>query len=443
MIEDLNLLKNIVELRLNEKKNREEIFRIRERKFRRILRHAYNNAPFYRDYYEGSGIKGKDIEKVAINALPPMDKQLFAENFDHIVTVNELNRKEIENFAYANKNPTELFQGKYQVVHSSGSSGHPVAFVYSMKEMTAAFSCSARMHAFTPGRRKRVVYYAGIDGRYGGVSLVLYAKKGILKRMYDISLLDMNEPLEKTIVDLNRLQPDILIGYGTGLAILAACQGEGRLNISPRCIENGGEGLSSTDYNLIKRVFNVPIVNMYAASECYYLGIGKEEYDGIYLMDDFNYIEIMEDHILVTNLYNYTQPLIRYRINDRLTLKEDKKNILPFRLVDNLIGREEMLIWFVNENGVKDYIHPIVFTSFCIMGIDKFQLLLKSEDRFEFLAVISDKEMEANALQDAKNNLDAILDKKRMRNVSYTLRAIDYPIIDYRTRKFKMVIKDY
>jgi phenylacetate-CoA ligase len=299
------------------------------------------------------------------------------------------------------------------------------------------------MHLFELGKRNKVAYYAGIDGRFGGVSLVLYGKMGYLKKMYDICLIDMNEPLEKVINTLNNFQPDILIGYGTGLAMLAGFQKEGRLRINPRIIENGGEGLSDNDYNLITRVFNVPIVNMYAASECYFLGIGKEEYDGIYLMDDFNYIEIMEDHILVTNLYNYTQPLIRYRINDKLILKNDNNKLLPFRLVGNLVGREEMLLWFRNEKGVMDYIHPVVLTSFCVEGIEKFQIVLKSENSFEFLAIIPDAGKKQQAIEEVKSSLNAILDKKEMSNVIFSLSIIDQPIIDKNTRKFKMIMKNY
>jgi phenylacetate-CoA ligase len=443
MIYDVLLLFDIISLRLNIRKSPGQIEKIRERQFRKIIKYAYRKSPFYRKLYSDSGIRFEDLDHIPVEKIPSIDKDMVIENQEAIVTRKDINVQDAVSFAYKNRNPLMLFNGKYQIVQSSGSSGKSGIFIYSLREMTKAFSCSSRMHLFELGKRNKVAYYAGIDGRFGGVSLVLYGKMGYLKKMYDICLIDMNEPLEKVINTLNNFQPDILIGYGTGLAMLAGFQKEGRLRINPRIIENGGEGLSDNDYNLITRVFNVPIVNMYAASECYFLGIGKEEYDGIYLMDDFNYIEIMEDHILVTNLYNYTQPLIRYRINDKLILKNDNNKLLPFRLVGNLVGREEMLLWFRNEKGVMDYIHPVVLTSFCVEGIEKFQIVLKSENSFEFLAIIPDAGKKQQAIEEVKSSLNAILDKKEMSNVIFSLSIIDQPIIDKNTRKFKMIMKNY
>lgn len=417
--------------------------KIREQKFRKILRHAYSKSPFYRNLYSEKGIRLEDLDEIPITELPYIDKQMLLEHMDEILTVKDLKADEVMSFAYDNKDPAQLFQKKYQIVHSSGSSGTPGISVYNMEEMSVAFSCSSRMHLFEMGKKNKVAYYAGIDGRFGGVSLVLQGRRGLLKNMYDMCLLDMNEPLEKTIDILNNYQPNILVGYGTGLTILSQKQAEGKLKIKPRVIENGGEGLTDTDYNQIKHVFNVPIVNMYAASESYFLGIGKEEYEGIYLMDDFNYIEIMEDHILVTNLFNYTQSTIRYRINDKLTLKDDHKKLLPFRLVDSIVGREEALIWFRNEKNVLDYIHPVALTSFCIKGIQKFQIILTSETSFEFLAVLDGDSIEQEVFQKAKEGLDTILKRKEMCNVLYEIKKIERPEIDKKTRKFKMVIKNY
>ncbi|MDR3600910.1 MAG: hypothetical protein P4L49_10610 [Desulfosporosinus sp.] len=443
MIYDMYLLFDIISLSLNLKKSPAEIEKIREKKFRKILKYAYQKSPFYRKLYSDNGIKFDDLDEIPLEKIPSINKDMIIENLEDIVTRKDINVGNALSFAYSNRDPQVLFNGKYQVIQSSGSSGKSGIFIYNLREMTKAFSCSSRMHLFEIGRKNKVAYYAGIEGRFGGVSLVLYGKMGYLRKMYEICLIDMNEPLEKVINTLNDFQPDILIGYATGLAMLAGFQKEEKLSINPRIIENGGEGLSDNDYSLIKSVFNCPVINMYAASECYYLGIGREEYDGIYLMDDFNYVEIMEDHIIVTNLFNYTQPLIRYRINDKLILKNDHQKLLPFRLVGNLVGREEMLLWFRNEKGILDYIHPVVFTSFCVQGIEKFQIVLRSEHSFEFMAIIPDLTMMQRAIKEVRLSLEAILEKKEMKNVHFNVITINQPIIDKKSRKFKMILKDY
>jgi phenylacetate-CoA ligase len=443
MYNELYLLHKILRLRLNERKSREQILEIREKKFRKLISHAFRNSKFYNDLYSRAGISKEILSTITIEKIPCIDKKILMNNFNDIVTKKDLKKDDIIRFIETNKNPLDLYKNKYQIVNSSGSSGNIGIYVYSMLEYIEAFSCSTRMDLFKFGKRNKVAYYAGVDDRFGGVSLVLHGKRGLLKKFYDICLLDMNLPLEKIIEDLNEFNPSILIGYGSGLAILAKAQNDGRLRIKPDIIENGGEGLKDGDFRLISETFNAPIVNMYASVECYHLGIGKDAYDGIYLMDDFNYIEIMDDHILVTNLYNYTQPIIRFRIDDRLIEKEDKRNILPFRLVDNIIGRDEMMIWFVNDKGRKDFIQPLIFTDFFVKGLERFHINLKSESTFEFLAIFNNDEEKVNVTRNIDSRLKEILFKKEMSGVKYVIKEIKEPIIDKKSRKFRMVLKDY
>lgn len=433
-------LGSLISLKRNEKRSYESIVIIREKKLREMLKYAYNNSEFYRELYSKNGIQYENLNTIAIEDIPSITKKDMMDNLQSVLTVKDITAEEVMDFAHKCKDPKVLLKNKYQVIHSSGTTGSPGVFLYNEDEMSIAFSCSSRMHSINFFKKTKVAYYAGVDGRFGGVSLVRFGQTDFFKKFYDVCFLDMNEPLEKTIQTLNGFQPDILIAYGTGLSILATCQMEGQLNIHPSILENGGEGLTEKDCELLKKVYNVPIVNMYAASETYYLGIGKDEYDGIYLMDDFNYIEIMDGYILVTNLYNHTQPIIRYRINDNLTLKEDKKKILPFRLVDNLIGRSEELLWFNNEKGERDYIHPLVLTGISIEGLDKFHVVAYSEERFELLAILQKDEEQERIFDQLKYDLDNILMQKKMKNVSYEIKRISYPIVDEKTRKYKMII---
>jgi peroxiredoxin len=78
-----------------------------------------------------------------------------------------------------------------------------------------------------------------------------------------------------------------------------------------------------------------------------------------------------------------------------------------------------------------------------VEGIEKFQIVLKSENSFEFLAIIPDAGKKQQAIEEVKSSLNAILDKKEMSNVIFSLSIIDQPIIDKNTRKFKMIMKNY
>jgi phenylacetate-CoA ligase len=440
LLHDVMLLLKVLELRSNERKRPEAIAKIREAKFRRILRWAHDRCPYYRDSFARKGIASRDLRAIPITDLPTLSKRDVIDHFDGLVTTPDLSREQVERFIREDPDPSHLFKDKYQVVHTSGSSGQVVIYCYTLAEMVTAFSCSARMHAFEVGKKNRAAFYGAIGGRFGGVSLVEHGRRGVLRHMYDVCLLDMNLPLAEVIESLNRFQPQILIGYSTGLQVLARRQLAGELSVSPRIIENGGERLLPSDHALLKRAFpGVPVINMYAAAECYYLGIGREEYEGIYLMDDFNYIEIFDDHILVTNLFNFTQPLIRYRIDDQVRLKHDGKRLLPFRLAENVVGKVEDPLWFTNERNARDFLHASVF-NLSIPGLSRYQIVKTGDDAFEFRIIDHSASSVESLEATVGERVGELLRKKGMANLQVSVVTSPLVLVDRRTRKFRLMM---
>ncbi len=55
------------------------------------------------------------------------------------------------------------------------------------------------------------------------------------------------------------------------------------------------------------------------------------------LFDDLNIIEVENGVMYLTSLYNFAQPLIRYRLSDHLVLKEPMPGS-PFSRVEILLG---------------------------------------------------------------------------------------------------------
>ena len=178
--------------------------------------------------------------------------------------------------------------------------------------------------------------------------------------------------------------------------------------------------------------------NLYGLAECVVLGAGKDAYDGIYLMDDLGIIEIQDDCILLTNLFNKTQPLIRYRVPDIFIKKEDDRKLLPFTLVDAIVGRNESLLWLRNDMGELDFIHPIVISEIYTNGLDKLQIVVHDESYFELLVVIRDvpKQIVVSKLKEIVNK---ILEEKKFTSVKYTIKVVDSLEIDKKTGKFQLI----
>ena len=85
---------------------------------------------------------------------------------------------------------------------------------------------------------------------------------------------------------------------------------------------------------------------MYACTEHLMLGISNPDGDTMTLMDDNLIFEFYEDHSVITNLFNYTLPLIRYRMSD--ILRPVSAPGAPRIVIQNLVGRTEQMPVFVN-----------------------------------------------------------------------------------------------
>ena len=135
-------------------------------------------------------------------------------------------------------------------------------------------------------------------------------------------------PMPEIVRRLNAAQPPALLGYPSKLAELAREQRAGRLRIAPRSVAALSELLTPRDRATIGEAFGVPVINQFASTEGL---VGQSEPGGSVLRfaSDLCLAELVDADnqpvpdgtasakVLVTNLHNLTQPLIRYELTDR------------------------------------------------------------------------------------------------------------------------------
>lgn len=127
------------------------------------------------------------------------------------------------------------------------------------------------------------------------------------------------------------------------------------------------------------------IVNFYGASESLALGVETDPAEGVILFDDMNILEQAPDGVYLTCLYNFAQPLIRYKLSDSLTFQPPGDKY-PFRRAVGLLGRCEDLLWFENGAGAREFLHPLAVEGFCIEGLLDYQFRQTGSRSFEMLA---------------------------------------------------------
>lgn len=415
-----------------------------EQKLSAMLEYAWEHSAYYRRAFEKAGITRSELQTRALSDFPTMDKAILMEHFDELVTVSDLRQEDLRKFDEEKQADRSLYLGKYHVVHSSGSTGKPGYFVYddaAWNRMLSGILRGALWNMSMPQilkllmGRPRILYLAATDGRYGGAMAVGDGIDGVgAKQMY----LDIKTPLARWIEAVREFRPNIIIGYPSAIKILAKLAGAGQINSRLKRVISCGEPLSSGLRSFLENAFCAPVINFYGASESLALGVETGDSNGMLLFDDLNVIEITDDAIYLTCLYNFVQPLIRYQISDHLTLKEPAPGC-PFTRVEILLGREEDILWFENREGRRDFLHPLAVEGFCVEGLRDYQFYQTQPDRFEMLCEAKE-EQRSHVKQEMLCQMRRILSEKHLDYVQFEVRFVDKIMPDFETGKKRLII---
>ncbi|MCC8102693.1 MAG: AMP-binding protein, partial [Clostridiales bacterium] len=358
----IKLLAELLRLRRNTTLGRQELSEVQEQKMRHILRYAWDHSAFYRRTFAEAGITEKTIDTAPIQSFPTIDKETLMEHFEELVTVEDLKQEEIARFDVEKELSEKRYLGKYHLVHSSGSTGVPRYFVYDeaawhqmllgiIRGALWGMSMPEILRLLTP--KPRIMYIAATDGRYGGAMAVGDGIDGLGAHQMQ---LNVNTPLEDWKKAAEEFNPNIIIGYPSAVKILGGLQKEGAIHLKLSRLITCGEPLSAGLRKFLESVFSVKVVNFYGSSESLAMGVETDAEEGMYLFDDLNYIEYTNGQMYLTCLYNEVQPLIRYRLTDKLRFREDSrqhgmKGNRAFSRVETVTGRDEDILWFQDRDG--------------------------------------------------------------------------------------------
>lgn len=234
-------------------------------------------------------------------------------------------------------------------------------------------------------------------------------------------------------------QPNIIIGYPSAIKILAELQEKGAVSVRAVRVISCGEPLGPGLRRYLERVFGCTVVNIYGASESLALGVETGKEDGMLLFDDMNVIEMQDGIMYLTCLYNYAQPLIRYRISDQLARKEPLPGS-PFTRAEILLGRSEDMLWFTSANGSRDFLHPLAVEGFCVEGLLDYQFRQIAPDAFEMLAETTGEEQKAHIRTEMLHQMGNILREKRLDYVQFYVRFVDAIRPDPKTGKKHLIV---
>jgi phenylacetate-coenzyme A ligase PaaK-like adenylate-forming protein len=339
--------------------------------------HAISQSAFYGKLYSHI-----DTSKgVVLNDLPIIDKATMMENFDRFVTDPRLKLVDLQ--AHIRQlTRDEYYLGEYRVFTTSGSSGLKGVFVSNRSEWSTAlagfFRCAAFM-GLSPRfpNRWRVASIGGDSPIHVTYRMAVSTDIGLNKNLR----LQATSSIKDLVRSLDAFQPDVLVAYSSIAALIAMEQLEGRLNIHPQVVSTTSEVRTEDMERKIREAWGVIPFNNYGMTEAgIVFGTDCSFHRGIHVFEDLFIVEVVDEcnravpdgspanKLLITNLFNYTQPLIRYVVSDMITISPEMCPCgRPLRLIAKMEGRSDDIVYLKDLRGQDIPIHPIHFYS--IMGV--------------------------------------------------------------------------
>lgn len=450
----LNLLKEIINVKKSEYYSKDQLKKLQRKRFEDLALYAMKNSKFYREFYNDHNINEESLFNKGYYEFPTLNKKILMENFPSIITQKDINYEELEEFLSKENTMGKLYKNKYYAVHTSGSSGKIGIFIYDQKgwnTIRALVISRVSNIKIKTLKKYNFTFIGATSGHFAGISLAA----SVPKELFRFNPVNINAPTEEIIKKINNEKPYIISGYSSGIYMLSKLQKENQINISPKEIVCSADPLTPGMKNEIYKAFKVEARNFYASSESICMGGQKGINDNMYLFNDFHVFELLDRNnnyihnrrpgrMIMTNLYNYTEPIIRYEMNDELIINDqiEAPEKWNFPVLEKISGRSEEVLWFKKKNNKLEYIHPLVFVEFYVPGLEKFQIIQKNSFSFEVDAVINTKIHPKEIILSTMNKkLSSILKEKKLDNdVKFTIILKNKIDISEKTGKSKLII---
>lgn len=304
-----------LELKNSEFISKEELEEIQLLRLRKILRHAEAKVPFYREKFKSAGVTWADVTSLGdIAKFPLLSKADVRENLHFQMFAEGVNVKGLHR------------------ISTSGSTGEPFVTYADRDQLEIRFAATLRaleMTGWRFGQKQMRLWHQTL-----GMNRVQATKERIdafLMRRTFVPAFELDESGLNNLRNLiEKKKPFLIDGYAESLNFLAGyVLNQGELSHSPKAVMSSAQALTKQVRNSIQNSLGATVFDKYGSRE--FSGIAYEcGFDsGHHVVDESYIVEILVDgrparpgevgEVVITDLTNYSVPLIRYRIGDLAT----------------------------------------------------------------------------------------------------------------------------
>ena len=367
-----NIVYNLQVLRRNAWLPYSELKKIQLKKLRCIIKYAYENVPFYHQRFNMVKVKPSHIKSLEdLRKIPVLTKSEVQMNTSLLIS-------------------RRMKKERCRKEETSGTTGIPLTI---FSEKTASYIMAAnklRHNVENGGRLFRDRYALLLPIRKRSQTTVLGSlikRLGILRRR----LMCTEDAIEDIIKRLAEFKPDAVDALPSFLLLLAREQENKGMFIRPRLVFSSGELLDARSRKLINTAFETEMFDIYGCTEAGNIAWECSEHAGYHTNMDLVVTEFVKDseygvvgesgEIILTPLWNYAMPLIRYKIGD-IGIQSDETcpcgRGLPLMKV--LEGRSDDFIILPSGRIIPPYVTSMYFSN--IEGIAEYKIIQETRQHF-------------------------------------------------------------
>ena len=292
----------------------EDVRRNQLRRLSALLAHAEQRVPYYRELFHSLGVTGRDIRTLDDFArLPILTKDIIRDRWRDLI------RDDV---------PLERLHRH----HSGGSTGVPLTFYRERAYMDASDAGTYRNFLQCGWRLgEMVAFFWGSNERLQQMSRAEFELRQRLRRMYQFDPFHSGPAeMEEWLRRWPRLGATIAFGYASTVARFAEfAEATGRRMPQLRGVFTTAEKLYPPQRRVISRVFGCRVYDLYGSSEVQNIA-AECPHGRMHINADFVIVEADESPaagaatpLVLTSLWNYAMPFIRYRNDDCADLLDE------------------------------------------------------------------------------------------------------------------------
>ena len=317
-----------------------ELIEYQNERLRNLIKHCYENVPYYRRIMDERKLKPNDIKtREDLIKLPLLTREDIKKNFKDLIARN-------------------VKKWLLRPGHTSGTTGSPLEFYWDIQTCVVHHVAYWRQRSWAGSEYGEP--FATLQGR---VIVPLKQKKPPFWRMNYIhnqlflSAFHLKKENLKYYFDkLEKFKPKIIEGYPSTIYILAKYLKSIGEKFPVKAILTSSETLFPVQREIIEDAFDCKIFDFYGMAERVVFASECEYHTGHHLNLDYSIVEILDvqgnpveegkmGRIVGTGLYNYAMPLIRYVTSDITAVKKEKCPCgRGFPLIEDITTKDEDIV---------------------------------------------------------------------------------------------------